>query len=76
MMARHSNDADRTPWLERINDAVFSFEQKSEKGYRLLSIEEKCRDQIRQGNADVTFYSCTARLNWCWLECNNAKGIL
>ncbi len=26
------NDADCTPWLERINDAVFSFEQKAKKG--------------------------------------------
>ncbi|MDW0617096.1 gluconokinase [Mannheimia haemolytica] len=50
------NDEDRTPWLERINDAVFSFEQKSEKGIIVCSaLKKKYRDQIRQGNADVTF---------------------
>jgi len=26
------NDSDRAPWLERINDAVYSIEQKGEQG--------------------------------------------
>lgn len=50
------NDDDRSPWLERINDAAFSLEQKSEKGIIVCSaLKKKYRDQIRQGNADVKF---------------------
>lgn len=50
------NDDDRFPWLERINDAAFSLEQKSEKGIIVCSaLKKKYRDQIRQGNADVKF---------------------
>lgn len=50
------NDNDRFPWLERINDAAFSLEQKSEKGIIVCSaLKKKYRDQIRQGNADVKF---------------------
>ncbi|AHG72332.1 Carbohydrate kinase, thermoresistant glucokinase [Mannheimia sp. USDA-ARS-USMARC-1261] len=50
------NDDDRRPWLERINDAAFSLEQKSEKGIIVCSaLKKKYRDQIREGNADVKF---------------------
>lgn len=50
------NDDDRFPWLERINDAAFSLEQKSEKGIIVCSaLKKKYRDQIRQGNDDVKF---------------------
>ncbi|MDD0824318.1 gluconokinase [Mannheimia sp. AT1] len=50
------NDDDRMPWLERINDAAFSLEQKSEQGIIVCSaLKKKYRDQIRQGNADVRF---------------------
>lgn len=50
------NDDDRSPWLERINDAAFSLEQKSEKGIIVCSaLKKKYRDQIRAGNADVKF---------------------
>ncbi|MEG9476427.1 gluconokinase [Mannheimia indoligenes] len=50
------NDDDRRPWLERINDAAFSLEQKSEKGIIVCSaLKKKYRDQIRGGNADVKF---------------------
>ncbi|EXI62738.1 D-gluconate kinase [Mannheimia granulomatis] len=50
------NDDDRKPWLERINDAAFSLEQKSEKGIIVCSaLKKKYRDQIRQGNANVSF---------------------
>ncbi|WP_373779253.1 gluconokinase [Glaesserella sp.] len=50
------NDDDRKPWLERINDAAFSLEQKSEKGIIVCSaLKKKYRDQIRQGNSDVKF---------------------
>lgn len=50
------NDDDRYPWLERINDAAFSLEQKSERGIIVCSaLKKKYRDQIREGNTDVKF---------------------
>lgn len=50
------NDEDRKPWLERINDAAFSLEQKSEKGIIVCSaLKKKYRDQIRQGNSNIRF---------------------
>lgn len=50
------NDEDRAPWLERIRDAAFSLEQKSERGIIICSaLKKKYRDQIRQGNEDVKF---------------------
>lgn len=50
------NDEDRAPWLERINDAAFSLEQKSEQGIIICSaLKKKYRDQICQGNQDVKF---------------------
>lgn len=50
------NDDDRRPWLERINDAAFSLEQKSENGIIICSALKKAyRDQIRQGNQQLTF---------------------
>lgn len=50
------NDDDRYPWLERINDAAFSIEHKSEVGIIVCSaLKKKYRDQIRQGNNQVKF---------------------
>lgn len=50
------NDDDRAPWLERINDAVFSIEMKKESGVIVCSaLKKKYRDQIRQGNSRLTF---------------------
>ena len=50
------NDEDRAPWLERINDAAFSIEMKSEEGVLVCSaLKRRYRDQIRQGNEKVTF---------------------
>lgn len=50
------NDQDRFPWLERINDAAFSLEQKNEVGIIVCSaLKKKYRDQIRQGNRNVKF---------------------
>lgn len=50
------NDDDRRPWLERINDAAFSLEQKSENGIIVCSALKKAyRDQIRQSNQKLTF---------------------
>ncbi|MDX2320545.1 MAG: gluconokinase [Moritella sp.] len=50
------NDADRKPWLERIRDACFSIEKKSETGIIVCSaLRKDYRDQIRDGNKAVTF---------------------
>lgn len=50
------NDDDRTPWLERIRDAAYSLESKNEHGVIVCSALKKCyRDQIRDGNRNVTF---------------------
>lgn len=50
------NDHDRAPWLERIRDAAFSLENKSEQGIIVCSALKKAyRDQIRDGNQNVTF---------------------
>ncbi|MCJ2376042.1 gluconokinase [Vibrio sp. ZSDZ34] len=50
------NDDDRVPWLERIRDAAFSLECKNEHGILVCSaLKKKYRDQIREGNKNVTF---------------------
>ncbi|OOF44636.1 gluconate kinase [Rodentibacter rarus] len=50
------NDEDRAPWLERIRDAAFSLERKSEVGIIVCSaLKKQYRDLIRQGNENVKF---------------------
>ncbi len=50
------NDDDRKPWLERIRDAAFSLESKNEQGIIVCSaLKKNYRDQIRDGNKNVTF---------------------
>lgn len=50
------NDDDRAPWLERIRDAAYSLEQKSEVGVIVCSsLKRQYRDQIRDGNESVKF---------------------
>ncbi|KGQ70540.1 gluconate kinase [Chelonobacter oris] len=50
------NDDDRAPWLERIRDAAFSLEQKSEIGIIVCSaLKKQYRDLIRDGNEHVRF---------------------
>ncbi|MFA0413237.1 gluconokinase [Vibrio renipiscarius] len=50
------NDDDRKPWLERIRDASYSLESKNEHGIIVCSaLKKKYRDQIREGNENVTF---------------------
>lgn len=50
------NDDDRAPWLERIRDAAFSLENKNECGVIVCSaLKKSYRDQIRDGNKQVTF---------------------
>lgn len=50
------NDDDRAPWLQRINDAAFSIEQKNETGVIVCSaLKRKYRDLIREKNQKVKF---------------------
>ncbi|TNH05063.1 gluconokinase [Testudinibacter sp. TR-2022] len=50
------NDDDRAPWLERIRDAAFSLEQKSEVGIIVCSaLKKQYRDLIRDGNQHIKF---------------------
>ncbi|TNH07262.1 gluconokinase [Testudinibacter sp. TR-2022] len=50
------NDDDRAPWLERIRDAAFSLEQKSEIGIIVCSaLKKQYRDLIRDGNQHIKF---------------------
>ncbi|OOF54285.1 gluconokinase [Rodentibacter genomosp. 2] len=50
------NDEDRAPWLERIRDAAFSLERKSEVGIIVCSaLKKKYRDLIREGNENIKF---------------------
>lgn len=50
------NDEDRKPWLERIRDAAYSLESKNEHGVIVCSaLKKQYRDQIREGNQNVTF---------------------
>jgi len=50
------DDEDRKPWLERIRDAAYSLENKNEHGIIVCSaLKQKYRDQIRDGNQNVTF---------------------
>lgn len=50
------NDSDRAPWLERINDAVYSIEQKGEQGVIVCSaLRRQYRDLIRQNNSKLVF---------------------
>ncbi|MCI5764709.1 MAG: gluconokinase, partial [Actinobacillus porcinus] len=49
-------DEDRAPWLERIRDAAFSMDKKSEIGIIVCSaLKKKYRDLIRDGNENVKF---------------------
>ncbi|BCL75111.1 gluconokinase [Jeongeupia sp. HS-3] len=50
------NDDDRAPWLERINDAVFSIDSKNETGVIVCSaLKRKYRDRIRRDNNKLVF---------------------
>ncbi|KAI1288888.1 hypothetical protein EDD11_009567 [Mortierella claussenii] len=50
------DDDDRAPWLERINDIIFSLNHKNERGVIVCSALKKCyRDQIRNGNQGMLF---------------------
>lgn len=50
------NDDDREPWLERLNDVIFSLQQKNETGILVCSSLKKCyRERLRKDNHGITF---------------------
>ena len=50
------DDTDREPWLERINDAIYSIRRKEETGVIVCSaLKKQYRDKIRLGNDNLTF---------------------
>lgn len=43
------NDDDREPWLERLNDVIFSLQQKNETGVLVCpSLKKRYRDRLRK----------------------------
>lgn len=69
------NDEDRVPWLERINDAAFSLEQKSEAGIIICSaLKKQYRDQIRAGNKNIYFIFLNGDFNLILKRMQNRKG--
>ncbi len=50
------DDEDRKPWLERINDVFFSFENRHQSGVVVCSaLKKKYRDMLREGNEGLFF---------------------
>lgn len=50
------DDEDRNPWLERINDVFFSFENRHQSGVVVCSaLKKKYRDMLREGNEGLIF---------------------
>lgn len=50
------NDHDREPWLERLNDVIFSMQQKNETGFIVCSsLKKRYRDRLRKDNLGITF---------------------
>jgi gluconokinase len=50
------NDADRAPWLERLNDAAYSLGHKNETGLIVCSaLKRRYRDRLRDGNPNLIF---------------------
>lgn len=50
------DDDDREPWLERIRDALFSLQNKNERGVIACSaLKKKYREKIREGNEHIRF---------------------
>ena len=50
------DDEDRKPWLVRINDVFFSFENRHQSGVVVCSaLKKKYRDMLREGNEGLLF---------------------
>ncbi len=53
---RPLNDEDRIPWLTRLNDVLFSMENRKQSGVIVCSaLKRKYRDMLRQGNEGLIF---------------------
>ncbi|ANO32018.1 gluconokinase [Vibrio breoganii] len=69
------DDDDRTPWLERIRDAAYSLESKNEHGVIVCSaLKKKYRDQIREGNGNVTFLFLDGSMDLIMERMKQRKG--
>lgn len=69
------NDDDRKPWLERIRDAAFSLESKNERGIIVCSALKKAyRDQIRDGNQNVSFVFLDGSFDLIMKRMQDRKG--
>ncbi|OEE69807.1 gluconate kinase [Enterovibrio norvegicus FF-33] len=69
------NDDDRKPWLERIRDAAYSLESKNEHGVIVCSaLKKKYRDQIREGNSNVTFLFLDGDFELIMVRMRTRKG--
>ncbi len=50
------NDDDRTPWLQRLNDAAYSLNHKNETGIIVCSaLKRRYRDLLRKDNDNMVF---------------------
>lgn len=50
------DDTDREPWLARLNDVIFSLQQKNEVGVLVCSsLKKRYRERLRKDNAAITF---------------------
>lgn len=50
------DDTDREPWLARLNDVIFSLQQKNETGFLVCSsLKRRYRDRLRRDNDGITF---------------------
>lgn len=50
------NDDDRTPWLQRLNDAAYSLNHKNETGIIICSaLKRRYRDLLRKDNDNMVF---------------------
>ncbi|GEA50517.1 gluconokinase [Vibrio inusitatus NBRC 102082] len=69
------NDNDRMPWLERIRDAAYSLEKKNEHGVIVCSaLKKKYREQIREGNSNVTFLFLDGSIDLIMERMKQRKG--
>ncbi len=58
------NDEDREPWLTRLNDVIFSLQQKNETGFLVCSsLKKRYRERLRQDNHGITFLWLTGDYN-------------
>lgn len=72
---RSLNDDDRTPWLERIRDVIFSIERKNEKAVIVCSaLKKQYRDMLREGNQNVVFLYLSGNIELVASRLEQRKG--